>query len=310
MSDKQIMIGSFITTETVHHNKVSGQVTTILTNTLVIVDKHNKKHLVVLRDLMKQGFSINSNEINVNSDLKNTFNPKSSTAEIQRKKQVLIKEVKELANRLNRTPFGREFPHRNQAARLFGSWQNFLIAADIKPTKNNYSDEELFSLVQQLAEKLGRTPVAKEFPHHSIATHRFGRWTKFLEAAGLQSNRQYNSNSERNVYANEELLNKFNLLTEELGRIPQVREFKHYRIALNRFGSWNNFLKTAKATPVKKYSKMSDEQFIKDIQLLAKQLNRTPVFRDYPKAKVAADRFGSWNKFLDIAGIKKENQKE
>lgn len=308
MSEKQIAIGSFITAKTVHNNNIYGQVTAILTNTLVIVDKHNKKHLVVLKDLVKQGFSINDSPINTSTHLKNTSNPKRSYIDRQREKQTLIEEVKELANKLNRTPIGKEFPHRNQAARLFGSWTNFLIAAELKPTINNFSDEELFSLVLQLAEKLGRAPFAKEFPHHSIVAHRFGRWTKFLESAGLQPSRQYNSNSDRSFYTNEELLTKFNLQTEELGRAPQVREFKHYRIALNRFGSWNNFLEAAKATPTKKYIKMSDEQFIEDIQLLAQQLNRTPVFRDYPKAKVAADRFGSWNKFLEVAGVKTKKE--
>lgn len=224
----------------------------------------------------------------------------------------LLKEINLLAKKLNRTPRTTEFPHYDVVLRRYGSWNDFLTTANL-PLNVNSSQmpkEYFINEINLLAQQLNRVPVYRDYSKANTAAKKFGSWNKFLDAAGLDRKKQDKSHLKRNIYSNEELLNKFNLLTEELGRVPRVREFRHYRIASKRFGSWNNFLEAANATPIKKYTKLSNEQFIEDIQLLARQLNRTPVFRDYPKAKVAADRFGSWNKFLEVAGIKKENQKE
>jgi hypothetical protein len=206
---------------------------------------------------MKQGFSIDTNQITTSIHIKDTFVQKKSNADRQREKQVVIEEVTELTRKLNRAPIGEEFPHKNSAARLFGSWKGFLLAAEIEPIKPTYSNDELIHLVQQLAETLNRVPFGREFPQHKVAEYRFGNWNKFLDAAGLQPNKQMKSR--KKIYSNEEIIQSFSLLSKKLGRTPSVREFPHYRIALNRFGNWNNFLNVANATPTKNYTKISNE---------------------------------------------------
>lgn len=45
----------------------------------------------------------------------------------------LIKEVKKLAKELGRTPKKREFEHYNKVYYRYGTWNNFLREAGLKP---------------------------------------------------------------------------------------------------------------------------------------------------------------------------------
>ena len=57
-----------------------------------------------------------------------------------------------------------------------------------------WNDDDLIAQVQMLAEELGRTPTYEEFKENprtasgSTVERHFGKWNKFLEAAGLGAN--------------------------------------------------------------------------------------------------------------------------
>ncbi|MBR2658918.1 hypothetical protein IKD57_03465, partial [Candidatus Saccharibacteria bacterium] len=100
----------------------------------------------------------------------------------------------------------------------------------------------------------------------------------------------------------------------ELGRTPTMREFeKDQRTASpaaiqKRFGSWNKFLEEAGLNTNRSFA--SDEELIQQAQMLARELGRTPTMREFEKDQRTASpaaiqkRFGSWNKFLEEAGLK------
>ena len=167
-----------------------------------------------------------------------------------------------------------------------------------------------------LAEELGRTPTAKEFDNDqrtasfTAVQKRFGSWNKFLEEAGLNTNFSYARVSD------EELIQQAQMLARELGRTPTMREFeKDQRTASpaaiqKRFGSWNKFLEEAGLNTNFSYARVSDEELIQQAQMLARELGRTPTMREFEKDQRTASpaaiqkRFGSWNKFLEEAGLK------
>ena len=117
-------------------------------------------------------------------------------------------------------------------------------------------------------------------------------------------------------WSDEELITQVQMLAKELGRTPSKREFyKDPRIASaytasSRFGSWNKFLEAAGLEANQVKTKVSDEELITQVQMLAKELGRTPSKREFYKdpriasAYTASSRFGSWNKFLEAAGLK------
>ena len=183
------------------------------------------------------------------------------------------------------------------------------------PGARKYSDEELTRQVQELAKELGRTPKQKEFDRNpgtartGTIESRFGSWNKFLEAAGLEINR---SRSAR--IANKKLIRQVKILATELGRTPIMEEFdKDPRMAStatirSKFGSWNNFIEAAGLKANK--PRPSGDELIQQVQMLAQELGRTPTAKEFDADSrtawtgTAQNRFGSWNKFLEAAGLK------
>ncbi len=66
--------------------------------------------------------------------------------------------------------------------------------------------------------------------------------------------------------------------------------------------------------------KITNEELIAQVQMLASELGKTPGAKDFnadprtASAQTASSRFGSWNKFLEVAGLKvnrvKKNKEE
>ena len=118
----------------------------------------------------------------------------------------------------------------------------------------------------------------------------------------------------KNKYKEEELIRQIQILAEELGKTPTIREFNKdtktasSMIPINRFGSWNKFLEAA-GLKVNK-AELGDEELIQQVLILAKKLGRTPTEREFNRdsetvsATATIDRFGSWNAFLEAAGLK------
>lgn len=179
-----------------------------------------------------------------------------------------------------------------------------------------YSDEELIEQIQMLAQELGKTPSVMEFNLDdrvsSVSTVRksFGSWNNFVVAAGLPIN------DRKPNFTDEELINQLKAVVEEMGRVPTYRQFSERPETVSRaaigkhFGTWNNFIKAAGFKPKNlSYDKISDETLIEQVQGLAIKLGAIPTTTEFNKdpntasAGTAIIHFGSWNRFLEEAGI-------
>ncbi len=121
------------------------------------------------------------------------------------KKETVIEGVKMLAaEKGGKAPTSAEFDadwrtvSAVTARNKFGSWNNCLKAAglEVNLVRKKVKKEEMISQVQRLAQELGRRPTMMEFnndPDTVSATsiiHAFGKWSSFLEAAGLGKNQE------------------------------------------------------------------------------------------------------------------------
>lgn len=189
----------------------------------------------------------------------------------------LIEALRQLAERLGRTPTGPEAmadphtPSHSTYARRFGSWREALEAAGLPldPRKMGYDRERLLAHLQDLAETLGRTPAvgdlnAVDGPCDKTYRNQFGKWSAALAEAGLEVGPRGRR------YERDELLDILRALAEDLGHAPSERELKKrdhlpnpgtYR---DHFGGWNAALREAGLTPryPKKYAEdAADSEF-------------------------------------------------
>ena len=192
-------------------------------------------------------------------------------------KEEFIVQLKDLANQLGHTPTKREFDadpdcaSADTAVKAFGSWNNFLLTAGFQPNRTpkkamrGLTKEELIVQLQVLANRLGRTPIFKEFcadpdctSTNTVIRH-FGSWNNFLLAAGFQPNST--PKKAMRGLTKEELIVQLQVLANRLGRTPTQKEFDadpdcaSADTAVKAFGSWNNFLLAAGFQPNMKKKK-------------------------------------------------------
>ena len=220
----------------------------------------------------------------------------------------LIELVQQLAAELGRTPLREEFKHRDLAGRRYGGWKQFLQSAGLKPLPPKLgpiSEELLISLAQEQADELGRSPLFREFEHAAMATYRYGSWNKFLESAGLETRKRIKRKKKQQI-SDEELIEKIQEEAAKLGDTPKTKEFDYHSQAIARFGSWNQYLERAGLEAKKRESKqrISDKQLFEKVHQRALELGHTPSAKEFKQSKTAATRYGSWNKFLEQAGLK------
>ncbi|MGG5330679.1 homing endonuclease associated repeat-containing protein [Enterococcus sp. AZ163] len=229
----------------------------------------------------------------------------------------LLEEVQAKAAELGRTPTIREFHYGRLANGRFGTWRAFLKSAGlarvrVKPRnpKTKISNEQLIELVQVQAAELGRTPKRSEFKHGRLVTSRFGKWSIFLQSAGIDPVKPVKPKPK---ISNEQLLDLVKERALELGRTPKKYEFKRGELATSRFGTWADFLQSAAlepAKPVKSGYKISNEQLIELVQAQAAELGRTPRKKEFKYGYLILKRFGNWTTFLNSAGLEEAGKHE
>jgi hypothetical protein len=172
----------------------------------------------------------------------------------------ILEQLKSCAERLGRSPTMREFAddpettiHPQTVIERFGSWNRAKRAAGLVP-RRFATKEELLRCLQELGERLGRTPTAKDVdanrglvPSKSLYWHTFGSLTNALREAGFD------------VPVGEERLERAieqgEALAETLGRLPRfvdwaearradpalLSEWQVYRMFDARRGAWSTF---------------------------------------------------------------------
>ncbi|MBC2369978.1 hypothetical protein HBP99_15220 [Listeria booriae] len=165
------------------------------------------------------------------------------------------------------------------------------------------TNEQIISELQELYQKLGRTPTRREYISNNVASKRFGSWNASLKAAGLEVVRKGKSG---NKFTKEELLELVLKARKELGRVPLAKpeHFPYYRQAIVKFGTWNNFIIEAGLQPNPNAEiKYTGDYLIEEVQQLAKRLGHTPTTKEFPHYALAYNRFGNWETFLKKSGL-------
>jgi DNA-directed RNA polymerase specialized sigma subunit len=177
-------------------------------------------------------------------------------------REELIEDLQDLADELGKTPTKREMEEYGEWSswpyrRAFGSWNYGLkeakLAVNLEQNSYDYSPNKLITNLQDIADKLGKTPSRREIDEHgewpsSVYENTFDSWNSALQEAGLSINQKDN-------ISNEELLSSLQDLADELGKTPSSQEMEDqgkwseptYR---NAFGSWNSALREAGLEPV------------------------------------------------------------
>lgn len=110
----------------------------------------------------------------------------------------LIKKTYDNEKRiLTRSEFCNNYNHpsENIIYKLFGSWNNALIEAELwdKRDFSRYTDEDLLGYLVRFYEENGRPPTIRDFtnnrkyPGFAIYQKRFGSWQKALKLVGLDT---------------------------------------------------------------------------------------------------------------------------
>src|SRR5947199_1315986 len=172
----------------------------------------------------------------------------------------ILAELKACAERLGRSPTMREFSsdaetsvHPQTVIEHFGSWNRAKRLAGLVP-RRFATKEELLGLLQELGERLGRVPTARDIDEHrgrmpskSLYWHTFGSLTNALREAGFD----LPVGEERLERAVEQGVE----LARRLGRLPKfsdwtearkaddslLTEWQVYRMFDARRGAWSTF---------------------------------------------------------------------
>lgn len=244
-------------------------------------------------------------------------------------KEILIKQLQDLAKELGRTPTGEEVSSASVAGKtaslkrfqeLFGSFNAALREAGLPLNWQLYTDEELLSQLQALAKEMGKTPtlgdVEKASAQGKCASamaffQHFGSFNAALIAAGLEVNLETG-------YEKGELITQLQSLSTKLGRTPRVEDVAEARDCASpatfylHFGSFNNALVAAGFLVNQKRSTYSRQDLITFLQAESRRLGRTPGLLDVSQASkegrsasppVYTREFGSFNKALLAAGL-------
>ena len=173
---------------------------------------------------------------------------------------------------------------------------------------------ELIAELQDLTDKLGRTPTAQDVKQqgaYGISTYerKFGSWNDALEKADCEINRQATSDLR---IPQSELIDKLQNLADELGQTPRrqdmIQQGPHgATVYQDKFGSWNNALEKA-GLEVRRQTNISNSDLLDELTRLADKLGQTPTKQHMHQQgcygiKTYERRFNSWNDTLREAGL-------
>lgn len=174
-----------------------------------------------------------------------------------------------------------------------------------------YSDKQLITHIVELKNELGRVPGKRDMdkatgrPSGAIYQYRFGSWNKAIKKANMKT---------RNRYEQDELIEKLQELSKELGHTPRRIEINssdycpYVETYAERFGSYEEAIRAAGLTPSIPYVQITDEELLEGLREAVSKLKRGPTMREffsmkkYPNPSTYVERFGSWGNALEMVG--------
>ena len=197
-------------------------------------------------------------------------------------------------------------PYSQILIRQFGSWNAGLKALGYAAEAKTMTKEKMIAMLQEKAEKLGRSPTKKElgdYGYFICQTLGNGNWSAAMRAAGLNPVRDYTE---------DELLDIIRSKAQELGHCPTAYDVAESVTIQRHIGPWS--FAVAKAlkggefecyyipAPRRRTVGLTPEQMWKEIWELKVKLGRDPKHFEYAHAGAAMQRCGGlWRTALEKA---------
>lgn len=233
-----------------------------------------------------------------------------------RKSSVTVDEYNERGRFRNTTLFRR-----------FGSWSNALERAGLNKARNLHpkraSDDALLADLKRIAAELHKLNVSRaeynargDFDSATLM-RRFGSWSKALEKA--TPNPEPNIVTWKGRIPDDVLLIDLKRVAAELRRsrltMTEYDEHGQFSSATlsERFGSWYKALEKAALDKTRNIhaKRILDHELLADLKRVAQELHKSSVTTDEYNERgrfssvTLAERFGSWFKALEQAGLNK-----
>ncbi len=215
-----------------------------------------------------------------------------------------------------RPPLAKDFGGKYRAiVNHFGSWNNALMEAGLKPTKLKRKEKWTLERITEEARNAaidGQLNSA-DFSLRNVVKDVFdGTWREFLTYCGLQHRPRKEPNYLKKPFAqytDDELIKHLKRRAVELGRTPVIGDIVVSKLYVTRFGSWTNTLKQAELDLVADHHYLTKSEIIAKAQQESDQgYVSTSRFSHYYQA---VKNFGSWEAFKKEAGLlekKKESK--
>lgn len=178
-------------------------------------------------------------------------------------REEIITTIKKIGVELGRVPKSKEVVALgysglpNAVTRRFGDWTSALIAAGLKPHRQNITKEDSIIRLQAIANQLGHSPSMRELkqlndqPLLDAGLKYFGTYNNFLIASNLQIVLAMNK------WPKEKIINELKSVAKTFGRSPtrtELASMKRYDLinaVEKNLCSWSNGLVMAGLTPNK-----------------------------------------------------------
>lgn len=227
-------------------------------------------------------------------------------------KEELIQILRDEYERLGHVPRSYEIRQNSSITRVFGSWENALLEADLKSERYK-SDEELLEELIEFGNKIGRRPRKVDCDEHKFPIgkyqRRFGSWNNALKLAGFTTSRM--------KYTRQELVGQIQQVAKNLNKVPCPTDIPNNAIYYAYFKDWIEVIEAAgfsyyetlagydfhdKKTVTKRvYTKKG---VIEEINSTAKKIKRVPLINDVAVTEGNLFKyFDTWFEVLEAANI-------
>ena len=245
---------------------------------------------------------------------------------IRRQRKEIIETLRLLHDKLGRVPMVRDsgMPNNKLIKKVFGSYENALIAAGMEPHRRYYSRRQLIEQLQRKAAKLGRSPKVSEITADtemaSIQTFRkeFGNYAKALKAAKLPPAPQ----GKGHCYTRAELITQLQGKFAETGVVPTTRDANEdstmasANVFSRTFGSFKLALEAAGISMRRARAKYTRDELIQQLREKTDELGHAPrqkdveMDSDMASVNTLVNEFGSFTAALEAANLKVSRKRE
>lgn len=117
---------------------------------------------------------------------------------------------------------------------------------------------------------------------------------------------------QKGSYSDDQIIHDVKNLAEALGRAPKRREYVHSGMAIKRFGSWTDTLRSAGIEPLDIRKSVPKGELIAMLVRKTEELGYVPRVSsdEFKHVQQAIGKFGSWSAFVEAAELKPREPEE